>query len=433
MAGDDLPAPDQRPADVTGLGWLEAVLRQRARVDAQHQRFRDPRTAGDQQGGLGHSVAGIERGPAKTVGGERLREPVKGFGADRLGSGEGHLPTAQVEIDPLLLGDPGHAEVEGEVRPAAVGSSVVRDRPQPAGRPLQETERRHEGRRVALVSPFEETHEPHVVVRRQPDHGVALGAVGLEHVVLDRPQVGEKIGVADHDALGAASGAGGVLQEGEVLRAYSGTAPPARSRLVHLVHRQPGQRAHRRGHSGDLVTHEHGRGRRQQDRRSGVLDHPEQPREHTGEQTQRRRIGRDGHDSGVEAPEECGHVVEAGRTEDQCPVTNGCPLAQRDRDGPGSPIEGRAGQDLELVLIVAEKPIQRRVRTPLQNAVETIDECLRRGGFRHDPISSRLGRLGQWTPVRRAHYGNDVNFFNRSFFAEFRLPPTVFAGPRPSR
>ena len=85
---------------------------------ADHRRLRDV-AAGNDQRRLGQAVTGIKRLAAEAAGREDLGEAIHRLGAHRLGAVEGHLPTAQVERLPLLGGDLLHAQVVGEVRPAA--------------------------------------------------------------------------------------------------------------------------------------------------------------------------------------------------------------------------------------------------------------------------------------------------------------------------
>ena len=66
--------------------------------------------------------------------------------------------------------------------------------------------------------------QPHVVVKGQPTDEDVVGP-DLEHLAHD-PDVGEQVGVAQHDALGISGTARGVLQECGVPGAENGHGKP---------------------------------------------------------------------------------------------------------------------------------------------------------------------------------------------------------------
>ena len=92
------------------------------------------------------------------------------------------------------------------------------DLPQPALRPGQEHQRRHDRHRNGEIEAAEpRADQSHVVVERQPaDEYVAvwLGIHGLTHGA----DVGEQVGMAEHHAFGIPRAAGGVLKKGDVFR-----------------------------------------------------------------------------------------------------------------------------------------------------------------------------------------------------------------------
>jgi hypothetical protein len=93
------------------------------------------------------------------------------------------------------------------------------DRFQPAQRPTEEVRRRHQDARHAAENRLQQAaDQAHVVVQRQPADDHVVGVHVDAETVADQQFVGHQIAVADLHALGQRGGAGGVLQEGDVLR-----------------------------------------------------------------------------------------------------------------------------------------------------------------------------------------------------------------------
>lgn len=138
--------------------------------------------------------------------------------ADRVGAGPALLAEGRVEeakrwagvCDAAMCG--GRAlVVAGLLRtPAALDESM------PPAVPAHKAERRHDdGGRAEPQRLQDRADEAHVVVGRQPTDDHVVGA--HPEVALDHRQVGEQVGVAEHHALGVPGGAGGVLQECELV------------------------------------------------------------------------------------------------------------------------------------------------------------------------------------------------------------------------
>ncbi len=101
---------------------------------------------------------------------------------------------------------------------------MVVDRPQPAGRPGQEAQRRHDHQGETMVQAAQTgADQAHVVIQRQPAHEHIVGSG--RHDRAHGAQVGQQVGVSQHHALGVTGAAGGVLQEGEIRAANRGVAP----------------------------------------------------------------------------------------------------------------------------------------------------------------------------------------------------------------
>nr|BFD43432.1 hypothetical protein FFPRI1PSEUD_49310 [Pseudomonas sp. FFPRI_1] len=77
--------------------WLGAVLRQGLVIQVQRRDALAAHATGDEQGGFGQAIGGQEVVRGKTAGVELLGEAFQGVEADRLGTGIGHAPAAQVE------------------------------------------------------------------------------------------------------------------------------------------------------------------------------------------------------------------------------------------------------------------------------------------------------------------------------------------------
>ncbi len=329
---------------------------------------------GDHQGGLGQTVGrGVGGGPEAALG-EGAREALHGLPAHRLRAVEGDAPGAQVQALPVLFGDLGHREVVGEVRGGARGGAGVGDRAQPAQRPLQERVRRHEGHRVPAVGGGEQAHDQAQVVEgRQPAHHVLVRVAGEELPVHLRDVV-HQVAVADHHALGAAGGAGGVLQEREAVAVRAGLAPVAGGGGVEVVDGDPDDVPQRRGVLGEAVDEGDRRGGREDHGGLGVLDDGGQPRQRAHRERRVRRVDRHGDDVGVQAGEERGDVVQSGRAHDQGPLPGGEALLQHRGDRAGPQVQLGVAQGLRLTLAVHEEPEDLLLRVLAEDRAEMVDK-----------------------------------------------------------
>ena len=132
------------------------------------------------------------------------------------------------------VGDRARGEIEREVGRAGRARAVIRDRPQPAHRLLQERRRRHENRAAAEIERLQQVpDQPHVVVDRQPAH--EIGRFVVAERLADHPLVGEQVAVRDDDALGLAGRARGVLQERDGVAIERRRLPPGAARAIRLV------------------------------------------------------------------------------------------------------------------------------------------------------------------------------------------------------
>jgi hypothetical protein len=368
MAGHHGAAAHQRPAPRRASRRFDHLARrERPGLEAAGDRWLAQQAAGDQQGGLGEPVAGIEGGGAKAAGGEVLREASEGVGADRLGTREGMRPAGEVEALALLGTEGAQAQVVGEVRAAADRGPLARDGGEPAGGPLQERHRRQDRHPDVAVQRLQHAaDEPHVVVGRQPGHGAEPGVV--VEVAADLARVGEQVAMADHHALGLGGGARGVLEEGEVATFQLRPLPEVRLRLPFRPRRQPAQRGQlRRMREAPREVGEDGGGG-QRRRRPGIGD----------DRLQAGRwpvgpggVGGDRHGAGVQAAEEGRDVVEARRVEQQHPLAGESLPRQLDGDGPRPAVQLAIGQGHRVVRVplgqeVEDHPLGLVLRPPAQ-------------------------------------------------------------------
>ncbi len=161
-------------------------------------------------------------------------------GPNRLRPVEGHPPTAQIEGFSLFGSDLANAKVVSEIGSAAGGAAESRDRRQPAVRLLQEAHGRDQDVRPPYVERLQNAaDQPHVVIARQPEDALSRAAV-LERIRNQR-RVVNQIRVVQHDALGRAGRARGVLQEGQRVAVDVGHAPVPLHLRRHLAGGQPGK------------------------------------------------------------------------------------------------------------------------------------------------------------------------------------------------
>src|SRR5207248_2657606 len=99
--------------------------------------------ARNEQGRLGEAIAGIERRTTETARSERLDETIDRVAPNGFRPAIGQAPLAQIQLLAFRGGDFPDTQVEREVRAAADGPSVPRERFQPSTRTLQERQRRH--------------------------------------------------------------------------------------------------------------------------------------------------------------------------------------------------------------------------------------------------------------------------------------------------
>ncbi len=271
------------------------------------------RAAADDQRRLRQSVAGIERLPPEAAGREGCGEALQRRGPHRLGAGEGELPARQVERRAVRLRNAPHAQVVGEVGSAGDRDPAARDRRQPAQRVLQEGDRRHQDDREAAVERLQDAaDQPHVMVRRQPDH-----TPGLQRVTeraAQRARVVEQVAVGEHHPLGGAGRARGVLQEGQGAGSRVRLDPEVRPGARQAVGRDPGDVLQIGSLLPPAVDAGEDRGRGERHPRPRIVEDRAQPRQAAVEA---RRIG--GHRDGarIEAAEEGRDVLEPRRIEQQ--------------------------------------------------------------------------------------------------------------------
>ena len=350
---------------------------ERRRVERPDHGRLELHAARHHQRAFGEPVAGEERFAPEAAHGERLGEGVDRLGPHRLRAVEGQRPAGEIEARPLFGRRLPHAQLVGEVRPAADRGPILRDRLQPPQRLLQEGHGRHEHVELAAVERHEDApDEPHVVEARQPEHA-RLAARDLEGLH-DPQRVVEQILVRQHHALGRAGGAARVLEEGERVAADVGAAPAVCPVEFELGIDLPKQllEARRRGPQGvEPVEHV---ARRERDRRPGIGRDRLDPLHGA---ILPRRIGRHGDRPAVETAHEGRDEVEPGGIEQQHPLPLHPRRHQPRPERPGLPVE-LGIRDVQLLVFAVdeerERPVVGAIRGPLP---QEIDDRLRERAF----------------------------------------------------
>src|SRR5204863_7113534 len=97
-----------------------------------------PLAGRDEQRRFGEPVTRTKGRWVEAAGGERAMKRGERRLADRFSAVEGQAPPPQVEAISLRLADAAHAQLVGEVRPAADRRANGRNGAQPPSRPLEE-------------------------------------------------------------------------------------------------------------------------------------------------------------------------------------------------------------------------------------------------------------------------------------------------------
>ncbi len=214
-----------------------------------------------------------------------------------------------------------------------------------------------------------------------------------------------EVAVRDHHALGAAGGAGGVLEQGGVLGVRFRLGPPLGRGRVDRVRGEPGQLRHARGTAElreDVVA---GRGVGEDDRGAGVLDDPQQPFHARGVVRHlERRTGR----PGVQAPGERLDELQPRRVQEYGVAAAETGVLQRHRTGPGGRVQLLVGQLLADRLAVVQEGVRHPVRLLAAAGAQRLHQRVRGevaqfagvfrdgqgiGSVRHAGLSIRLRRL----------------------------------------
>ncbi len=378
--------------------------------EARPNRFGPSRAAGDDQRSLGEAVAGIERLAPEAGHRERVGEAIQRLGTDRLGAAEGDLPVTEVEARALLGRALPDAEIKREVRAAADRSALGRHRLEPPERPLEKRERRHQRGGNAAEQRLEDpADQPHVVVRRQPDHR-RRRRPGSE-ALRDQRRVVEQVAVTEHHALRRAGRSGRVLQEGERLAGEGRRGPVGSACSLCVVGGNPVKRAQVGRAFGQELHHpcDHRGGER--DPRAAVGDECLQSRKRAPEPCRIRWVRGNGDHPGVEAAKKSDDVLATGRVEEQDALAGlGVPLDQR-RDRPRGSVEFANG-DRRLRVFVEERE-RTCVGLGRGATAENVEErrCIAKFGARwnthgalRNSLNGERGPIGVSTKVL-AHHG----------------------------
>ena len=206
-AGNDLQDVDI--ASGRGLGDPAAAQRRPVHAIDDGNSVRWRQGHGD---GVFRKTIDRSHGPwSKSVARKAFRETVQGLDAHRLGAVCHEAQRAQVQVFQARIVDLVETQLEREIGPRGHGGAKAIDRQQPALRTRQEGQRRHGIERRAVIEAAQpRADEAHVVIERQPAHEDIGGA--RAHRLTDRTDIGEQVGVTEHDTLGVSRAPGCVLE-----------------------------------------------------------------------------------------------------------------------------------------------------------------------------------------------------------------------------
>ena len=150
---------------------------------------------------------------AEAVAAEAGDEALQRVRVDRFGAVAGHAPGTEVQFFDLVILNGARAQFVGEIGRRRQGAAMAMNGPKPAGRPSQETQRRHHHQGKSVVQTAQAgADQAHVVIQWQPTDEDVVGPD--PEMGTHGPEISQEIGVSQHDPLGIAGAAGGVLQEG---------------------------------------------------------------------------------------------------------------------------------------------------------------------------------------------------------------------------
>ncbi len=127
--------------------------------------------------GFRQSIHRRHRRALKAIGREARAEVFDGVGADRFGAVEGHAPTGQIETFKIGIAEFSGAQFVGKIRRRRQCAAMPLDGAQPALRPRDESQRRHQHQREAVIERAETgADQAHVVIQRQPTDEHIVGS-----------------------------------------------------------------------------------------------------------------------------------------------------------------------------------------------------------------------------------------------------------------
>ncbi len=348
--------------EVVGAGCAvgqryDDVAREGIVVKCAHRGAASRLGSGDHQRRLRQAVARIEgRGP-ESARCEGLGETSERGWRNGLGADERDFPGGEIEDGALLRRDLADAQVVGEVGSAGNGGAEPADRIEPEeGIPDEHRGRNDDVRNPAVGRREDAADEPHVVAGRKPEDRLRV-ASEVEGAT-DGTRVGEKIGVAQHDAFGPAGRAGGVLDHRQRIGVRIVLGPAVGMDVGELVGRNPADRC---GPTADCLHIGDGGGGAEHQGCSGVADE----RVEAIERSCPGRVDGHGDTAGVERTEKGGDELKAGRVGKHDIPTREPHVLKVHGDGAGAPVQ----------LCVS----QRRLR---RIAIEQVHECDVVGAFR---------------------------------------------------
>ncbi|KIR13038.1 hypothetical protein PFLU4_58640 [Pseudomonas fluorescens] len=365
----------------TALPRLGTVLRQCRIIHPQRRNAVAAWRTGDEQGRFCQAVGGHEIVRREAARGELLGKPLQRVETDRLGTGIGHAPAAQVETLHGRVTDPFAAQPIGEIRATADSAAVFADCFEPTQGPGQEVGRRHQYAGDAAEHRLQQAaNQPHVVVQRQPADDDVIGVQVDAEAMTDQQFVSDQVAVADLHALGQRGGAGGVLQEGNVIVLQRRHPPLSGAGRVEGINAQHW----RRRFDGLQRLAQIAAG--EQQARFGVFEDRQQAllMVATGGL---RRIGRHGNHPGIEAAKERRDVIRAAGEQQHGAIPQRGLGLQGGGDGPGTQVQVAITQYHTLPWGVGEEaqghPVRRQRGAALEGMSQGDGEFERvgHGGF----------------------------------------------------
>ncbi|GJB84715.1 hypothetical protein KAM380_091800 [Aeromonas caviae] len=241
------------------------------------------------------------------------------------------------------------------------------------------------------------------MVQRQPADDHIVWVEVDAKALADQLFVGHQVAMADLHALGQCCGAGGVLQEGDVITLERGFAPVCSQCRVQAIHRQQLGGVGRCQGLQALQAVAQGRDGQQQARLCVVDDRQQALLVVLARGL--RRVGRHRNHAGIQAAEERRHIVWPAGEQQHCAVAETGPALQGSSDGACALVEVPVAEHGLLAGSVGQKAqgdFVRGLRGALRQGLDQRErefEGVRHGVFL--PVSGWVGPAAARTWAQR--------------------------------